>query len=600
MLKNIKNNIIFLNYLHKSAPSYMYVSTITNILTKLTPFISLSCIRLILDNLASEGKNFDYVSALMAGSIGYSLFANLVSRWVGNIYETHVDTKIRNYMQCVLFDKIKTIDLQNYENNQYFDKYVKATSDAENRIKQVAITFSNYISSLLALTASIFIISTLNILMVVLSILIVIINTYMTSRNQKNLYKRQMDNIPNQRKSQYFKNLHYNPQYAKEMRLYSLWNFCKNKYIESMSEIKRILLKYSKKIFIIDSSSFTLTTMMQFLISLYILKNIYDDNLSVGSYMLISGAMTQVTVQLSTIVSIIPQIQQHSLFIDNFNEFMNYQPIIKTNENGVNLEYGSIENITLENINFSYPNRPDINVLKNINIKINKGCKIAIVGHNGAGKSTLVKLILHLYKPDSGKLYINEQIYDNYNLNSLQEKFGIMFQDYQIYSFTVAENIIFKVLKSENEINYINDALEFAGISDLINDLPFKIETTITKEFDENGIYLSQGEQQKIAIARVYYGNKDVLIFDEPSSSLDPIAEYNLYEKMMQLSNNKIVIFISHRLSTVVNADCIYYMESGEIVEQGTHDELMQYNGKYAYMFNIQAKNYLKEKHDNL
>ena len=226
-------------------------------------------------------------------------------------------------------------------------------------------------------------------------------------------------------------------------------------------------------------------------------------------------------------------------------------------------------------------------------MKIKKGEKVAIVGINGAGKTTLVKLLLRLYDVNNGNIYINNQDYKTLNAKSLREKVGAVFQNIEVYAVSVAENVLLREVRNQEDIDLVNEALKFSGLYDYIYTLKDNINTVVTREFNKLGVVFSGGQTQKLAIARGYAQNYQLFILDEPSSALDPIAEAKVYDNMLELGKEKTMIFISHRLTTTVNADKIYLFENGTIIEQGTHQELIKLNGQYKKMFDSQAVKYL-------
>jgi ATP-binding cassette subfamily B protein len=232
-------------------------------------------------------------------------------------------------------------------------------------------------------------------------------------------------------------------------------------------------------------------------------------------------------------------------------------------------------------------------------MKINHGEKIAIVGANGAGKTTLVKLLLRLYDTTSGDIIINNQNYKEVSVDSLRKSVGAVFQNVEVYAASIAENIIFREPKTPEDIKIVTDALAFSGLLDFVNTLSQGINTQVTREFDKNGVVFSGGQIQRLAIARGYAQAYELLILDEPSSALDPLAEAQVYQNMLKMGKEKTIVFISHRLTTTVNADRIYLFENGEIVEAGTHNELMAQNGLYKHMFNSQASKYLGGQYEN-
>ncbi|MBR6257008.1 MAG: ABC transporter ATP-binding protein, partial [Lachnospiraceae bacterium] len=229
--------------------------------------------------------------------------------------------------------------------------------------------------------------------------------------------------------------------------------------------------------------------------------------------------------------------------------------------------------------------------LKEISLKVQPGEKIAIVGYNGAGKTTLIKLLMRLYDPTSGKIVYHGRDIKEYRPDDYRRRIGVVFQDYQMYGASLKENVVMDRAEEAAD-NDVITALKRAGFGDRLNSLERGLDTPVTTEFDKEGINFSGGESQKVAISRAFYKDADMLIMDEPSSALDPIAEYELNKAMESAAKGKTVFYISHRLSTTRDADRIILLENGRIAEEGTHDSLLKMNGKYARMWQVQAGRY--------
>jgi ATP-binding cassette subfamily B protein len=301
--------------------------------------------------------------------------------------------------------------------------------------------------------------------------------------------------------------------------------------------------------------------------------------------------MWQISGRLELLVGFVNEMQKHSMYIENYKNFMAMESEIKQNETGKRAA-NKANSIKLKHVSFKYPNMEKY-VLKDVNMEINSGEKVAIVGHNGAGKTTLIKLIMRLYLPQEGNIYLDGEKEEEYNLDSLRGRFGVIFQDFQLYAMTVGENVLMdEDCESEEKKTVIDAALKSSGLYDRIYKEKNNINTSVLKEYDEEGLILSGGQAQKLAIARIFAKDCGVVIMDEPSSALDPISEHEMHKNMLEAAKDKTVILISHRLWTTKDVDRIYYFENGEIVEEGSHEELMQHNGQYAKMFHIQADKY--------
>jgi ATP-binding cassette subfamily B protein len=255
----------------------------------------------------------------------------------------------------------------------------------------------------------------------------------------------------------------------------------------------------------------------------------------------------------------------------------------------------NLDSIEVKNLDFTYQGASEP-TLHDLTFTVKKGERIALVGHNGAGKTTLVKLLMGLYEPTAGEIRVGGHRVKEYEPKAYRSRFGTVFQDLQVFALSFAENILMRKPQNDDERNMVITAMKKAQL-----DVPEGgIDAIVSREYDEKGVVLSGGQAQKLAIARVFAQDPAVVILDEPSSALDPISEFHMYENMLQLSENKIVILISHRLSSARLADKIYMLKQGRIIEQGTHDELMDKEGKYAQMFSLQAQNYQESLPDEM
>ena len=309
----------------------------------------------------------------------------------------------------------------------------------------------------------------------------------------------------------------------------------------------------------------------------------------------VTVAATTIAQAVQHITGILTTIQISSLEAKVTFDILDIEPNIEKNV-GIVFE-DEFQKLDIENIEFGYDE--NINILNDISIHINKGEKIAIVGTNGAGKTTLVKLLLRLYDVKNGSIKLNGSNYKEFNAKSIRRKIGAVFQNPEVYSLTIAENVLLKRIETEEERELVIDALKFADIYDYIMTLPEGIDTVVTREFNKQGAIFSGGQMQKIAVARGFAQNYEVLLLDEPSSKLDPLAETKMYHNMLNMGKGKTLIFISHRLSATVNCDRIYLFEKGKIIEQGTHEEMLNIeNGKYREMFISQAEKYIGDNYD--
>ena len=291
---------------------------------------------------------------------------------------------------------------------------------------------------------------------------------------------------------------------------------------------------------------------------------------------------------------IYPYACETSLYVQKILDFLDYEPKIQSQRKlPVSTQAKAVE---LRNVSFSYGEKYG-SVINDVSLSIAPGEKIALVGYNGAGKTTLIKLIMRLYDPSRGEILLDGVNIKDYDVEKYRHSIGTVFQDFKIFGGSVVENVLLDLNDGEDDsavTEKVRKALTHSGLWERIQSLPNGLDTQLTTEFAKDGVNLSGGESQKLAIGRVFYKDAGLIILDEPSSALDPIAEYQLNHSMLEATENKTVIFISHRLSTTRLADRIFLLEKGRIAEQGTHEELLARNGRYAAMWRAQAGQYIE------
>jgi len=283
-----------------------------------------------------------------------------------------------------------------------------------------------------------------------------------------------------------------------------------------------------------------------------------------------------------------PYAAETSLYVQKIRDFLGYEPKIVSEKNLLPNE--GAKEISVKNISFGYDEKTPI--ISDLSLNIKKGEKVAVVGYNGAGKTTFVKLLMRLYDVNQGEILSDGVNIKEYDVKAYRNTVGTVFQDFKIFAGSIKENVLLDDTDIYNKED-LKKSLEDSGLYSRVERLSMGIHTPLTKEFDEDGINMSGGESQKLAISRVFYQKAGLMILDEPSSALDPIAEYQLNHAMMSATGDNTVVFISHRLSTTRLADRIIMLENGQIAEEGTHDELLKLNGKYAKMWKVQAGAYI-------
>ena len=326
----------------------------------------------------------------------------------------------------------------------------------------------------------------------------------------------------------------------------------------------------------------------------YIALQVCNGNEAIGNYTLYVSALNNISSGVATLISTTATIYEGTLFIDNMIVFMKSETkIVSCLDTPRKVERRVPHVIEFKNVSFRYPNT-ERDVIKNVSFRIDPGQTVVLVGLNGAGKTTLVKLLTRLYDPTEGQILLDGHDIKEYDVEELYKMYGIIFQDFGKYAVNVRENIAFGEIDKPIEEDEIVKAAHASDAEDFIAHLPDGYDTPLMRIFEENGIELSIGQWQKLSIARAFYSESDVLILDEPTASLDPMAEQEIFNRFDELRKDKTSIFVSHRLSSATTADKIFVLEYGELIESGSHKELMEARGKYYTLFSTQAKRYIE------
>ena len=501
--------------------------------------------------------------------------------------------KMKQAMKEMMYQKAREIDLACYDDPQFYNDYVLSVSEAENQVDRMFGVLQGLftgVTSILLSGAFFAGNDPVSFLFVAVSFVAslwagkALNKLNFNIRNEKNPYERKLG---------YVNRVFYLNDYAKEVRLNTevsdllLQDFDATN--DSTLEIDR---KYAGKRFFRQFAKDYLCN--DFLIDVvYMVYLVYSaavlHRISYSNVAVMRGAANRMKNKMRQFSGVYPQMQEISLYVEKMQNFLNIKPEIISRKNRALPEKPA--EIELKNVSFGY-NEKDGYILKNISMKIEPYSKIAIVGYNGAGKTTLIKLIMRLYDPNEGEILLDGVNIKEYNVEEYRRKIGTVFQDFKIFAATVKENVLLDFAEKGSD-EAVRTAIEKSGFTERLETLPGGLSTNLTTEFEDDGVNLSGGEGQKLAVARVFYKEANLIILDEPSSALDPIAEYHLNHSMLSAAEHKSVVFISHRLSTTRIADRIYMLENGSIIEEGSHDTLLENGGKYAKMWRVQAGQYL-------
>ena len=490
-----------------------------------------------------------------------------------------------------IFQKAIQLDVSCYENPDFYDKYQRATLVLSSSYYDlICWDVAAVVGGIIALICVIGTVTAIN-PMYLLFLLPVTLVFAIELAKSKAVYKRDLEMTTNNRIKAYIQRTMFLKEFSKDMRTSNIFAVLTQRFKAAIDANVLILKRYGVKLFIYSMVSSLFSDFIP-IIGTYAFAGyqfIFTQALSISGFSVVLASINSVRDSTLSIAEGFDEMTQMALFFQNLRDFFDYEP--KITDGGKDAE--EFQSIEFKNVSFTYPDTTK-EILKNVSFKITKGETIAIVGVNGAGKSTLVKLLLRFYDANEGEILYNGINVKEYNVASLRNAFATVFQDYKNFAVSVNENIMCHEC-SEEEKKIAEKALKQSGVWKKIASLPNGADTVLTREFEIDGAGLSGGENQKVSAARLFARDFEIAILDEPSSALDPIAEYKMYENLIDVTKDKTVIYISHRLSSAVLSDRIYVLGNGTILESGSHAELMAQGGEYSKMFTLQASSYKGE-----
>ncbi len=548
--------------------------------------ISVIGIKYVIDQVQAGADTKKIIIAIVL-MVGVMVFAELYSSIFYELFAHKEREKLYLGIHSKLYNKAVELDLAKYDNPAFYSDFILAVQTTSENVQSFLSFVKGYIAEIISFISISAIILTIDPICLVI-VLVFVFGFVPLGKYLGNLQmKRREAIIENERKSDYFARLFYLQDYAGEIRTSGIKNLLLKRFDESVEDTYKTESRFLKKLewgFFFQESGIQVVGFMLALTSYIGYQTLVTGKLNSGDFVAAFNGAVQIgaSILYLTVYSI-RNFTERSKMIEKYRTFLNTDSDMTEGSHIALCD--KPETIRIKNASFRYEGA-EKNALENIDIEIKPYEKIALVGYNGAGKTTFTNLLLRLYDVTDGSIRIGSYDIREETIKSHRNRFSAVFQDFQIFSATVGENV---ALEKDYDRERVLMALEAAGFN---KELPNGLDTVLLREFDDNGIMLSGGEQQKIAIARAFYKKCPYIILDEPSANLDPISEYELNKTMMQASEEKTVIFISHRLSTTRHADRIFMMEKGRIIESGSHEELMSMNGKYAEMFRLQAEKY--------
>ena len=559
-------------------------------------------------NAVSEGSDFIYALKIIALMALFYVLSYAFDKWYRTVHYPILRYRLVLKMHEELFVKSLSLDLACFDDPEFYDDFVWAMNESHRRAGDVLEDTGKLINRLVSSSALISLLVTVDPVIAIVLLLSSIVTVICNLAGNKISFEHSKESNPLWRKNSYINRVYHLSDYAKEIRISRADELLMKEYDENSKEIVDMDVKYGKKYFLYYGLGWNAAADLTYsAVLIYMILMLGKGSLLVGGFAASATVIWRIRWTLTDLIERLTKYSKHSLYIEKYREFLRFTPSVKGGER----ELPPFESLELKNVSFSYEfsshpkylfhdedhisppkNNENRDALKNVNMTIHAGEKIAIVGYNGAGKTTLIKLIMRLYDPTEGEILYNGINIKEFDVLEYRKMIGTVFQDFKIFATTIAENVMNGKYREDEDEETVRKALDSADFGEKLSELEEGIHTHLTREFNEKGTNLSGGESQKVAIARVFARDYPVVIMDEPSSALDPMAEYNLNQSILHNTNDKTVIFISHRLSTTRIADKIYMFDTGKLIEEGSHSELLDQDGKYAQMFRVQSEKY--------
>ena len=520
--------------------------------------------------------------ALLLVSTLLSSFQSLSNNILRSLLTRHVNT--------LIIDKSISLDLQFYEDPVFYDNMQNARRRADSSALAIVTSISQVAQQLITLISLVVLLVGFSPWLAVVVILAAVPNFLSNSRFAEMAFRALTHRAPEARLLSYIENLLTSNETVKEIKLFGLGESLKQRYEDLFTQFLEEDTSIARRNTYASLAWGMLSNLAYYGSYIWVIVRTITRAITLGDMTMFLSVFRQSQRAVQMLLENFSRLYENNLYLDNLLDFLKIEPALEIPENGKIAPAPILEGVRFENVSFKYPGSEKF-VLKNVNLFIKPGESIALVGLNGAGKTTLIKLLTRLYDPTEGRITLDGTDLRDFDLQSLHQRFGVIFQDFVRYQFSVKENIGFGQVEELENQERIEVAADKGGATEVIAELPEGYETVLGRRWNR-GHELSGGQWQKIALSRAFMRKAEVLILDEPTSALDAEAEYEIFLRFRELMQGRVAVLISHRFSTVRMADRIVVLSEGRIIELGSHEELMAHNQSYAHLFNLQAEGY--------
>lgn len=576
----------------KTNPCLASADALLRVVLSVIPVAMLYLGKLIIDQVVilthDKSHSVTVLWRLVAFEFGLVVLLNVFNRAV-SLIDTLLGDLFTNYSSIKIMQHAATLDLDQFEDSLFYDKMERARQQASGRaalLTQVLSQLQDLISLCFLGTGLMIFNPWFSLILVFSTIPSFIGEYYFNSKN----YELTRSQSHRRRELEYISSVGASNETAKEVRLFDLSDFFINRYRSIFKNLFRDNKNLGIKRSIWGTALSVLGSVGYYIAFIYIVHRVITGALTIGGLTFLLGSIRQLGSVIQNMSRRFSVVSQGSLYLTDFFDFFTIKPKIVQSKNPRPFPSPIKQGFTFENVGFKYSNSNNW-ANRHLNFTLNAGEKLALVGENGAGKTTLIKLLVRLYDPTEGRILLDGYNLNEYSLTELRTHIGIIFQDYLRYQMTASENIAVGNIKEIENIPLIKNSAHQSLANSIIDRLPFKYDQMLGRHFN-NGVELSGGEWQKVALARAYMRNAQLIILDEPTAALDARSEYEVFERFSELTKDKTAMLISHRFSTVRMANRILVLDKGQILEIGSHDELLEKNGRYAELFQLQAMGY--------